>query len=310
MTNLLKNAARLSPFCAATLCALVFTPLPVLSQSTPTKPNTVKTEIGKSDPVKTGSIKEAPVVAAGGSSNLQQGLKALDERKFEVAIKAFNDAYAGGDAEGAFYLGRMVELGVGVQPDFEKARVLYLASADKGSAKALNRLGLMHYRGEKVLQDFTAAFELICKAADKNDSDAAFNCGGLYAEGRGTTKDLPKAVAYFQKAANAGHIGALNSLGFAFRDGLGVAVDLTQSQSFFERASAKGNPVALFELATMYEIGKPVSRDLVKAHLYYNLASARQHPNASEALVRISSVLTSEDLEKAQSSAKSWKAAN
>lgn len=250
-------------------------------------------------------IKPDPEKAA---ALIKTGLKQLDEKTYAQAIKSFNDAYGVGDGDGAFYIGRMTELGVGLQPDIAKARALYLAAADKGSAKAMNRLGLMAWRGENVLQDYVAAAELICKAADKGDPDGQFNCAGLYSEGKGRPKDIAKAIAYYEKAAGQGHIGALNALGFAYRDGVGVKADLAKAQGYFEKAAAKGNPVGLYELGAMYEAGRPMTRDFVRAHAYYNLASARQHSGAAAALQRVSANMSADDVAKAQSEAKAWKA--
>ncbi len=72
---------------------------------------------------------------AEGASRVAAGLKALEDRRYDEALKAFDEAYGYGDPDGAFYLGRMAELGVGVQADFDKARILYLAAAEKGSAR-------------------------------------------------------------------------------------------------------------------------------------------------------------------------------
>jgi uncharacterized protein len=240
---------------------------------------------------------------------IKDGLASLEAKNYEAALKAFNDAYNAGQGDGAFYLARMLELGVGIEGDPEKARLLYLAAADKGSAKALNRVGLMSFRGEGVLQDYKAARETICKGADLGEADAEFNCANLLAQGHGGPKDMGKAMTYYAKASDHGHIGAMNTLGFAYRDGANGAKDLEKARSYFEKAATKGNPVGLFEIASMYEAGNPVSKDLGKAHLYYNLAAARQHPQASAALQRLSEALSAEDIEKAQSEARSWKAA-
>jgi TPR repeat protein len=239
---------------------------------------------------------------------LAEGLRALDDKRYAVALKLFNDAFAAGNADGGFYLARMVELGVGVEAAPQKARILYLAAADKGSAKAMNRVGLMHFRGEDVLQDYDAAREMICKAADLGDADGAFNCAGLYADGRGVAKDAAKAFAYYRKAAEQRHIGAEVALGFAYLQGSGTDKDPAGAKAAFEAAASRGNPVALFQLGAMYETGAPVARDLTMAHLYYNLASARQYSAANEALQRVTAAMDPQAVEAAQTKAKQWKA--
>ena len=258
--------------------------------------------------ISTPALAETKPQPAASGSRIAAGIAALDAKNYPAAIKAFNEAYSAGIGDGAFYLGRMVELGVGLEADRDKARILYLSAADKGSAKAMNRVGLMAFRGEGMLQDYTTAREMICKGADLGDADAQFNCASLIAEGQGGEKDLAKALAYDIKAADQGHIGALNLLGFTYREGRGVPRDLLKAQSEFEKTASKGNPTGLYELAAMYEAGSPMPRDLVKAHLYYNLAAARQYPLASQALQRLSAQMTEEDIVKAQAQAKTWKA--
>ena len=157
---------------------------------------------------------QTPQPAATGDL-IKDGLASLEAKNYEAALKAFNDAYTAGQGDGAFYLARMLELGVGLEGDPEKARLLYLAAADKGSAKALNRVGLMSFRGEGVLQEYKAAREAICKGADLGEADAQFNCAGLLVQGQGGSKDVAKAMSYYAKASDQGHIGAMNALGMA-----------------------------------------------------------------------------------------------
>jgi uncharacterized protein len=293
---------------AATLALLLATAAlagPAKAQTTPPRPAATQVKPQEKAEAKKPELKPDPAKAA---QDIKDALKLLDQKAYAAAIKSFSDGFALGDPDGAFYLGRMVELGVGVQANFDKAHALYLAAADKGSAKAMNRLGLMAWRGEHMLQDYKAAAELICKGAEKGDADALFNCAGLYAEGRGVDKDLAKAVSYYERAAGAGHIGALNALGFAYKGGVGVAADPAKARDDFEKAANKGNPVGLYELGLAYENGAPPPRDLSKAHLYFNLAAARRHPAASAALQRVSADMSAEDVAKAQAAAKVWKA--
>lgn len=258
--------------------------------------------------------------AANGDADLKQGLALVDKMDFAKAAETFRKAYAAGNADGGFYLGRMAELGLGAQANPAAAAVLYRSAADKGSAKALNRVGLMQFRGEAgVLQDFAAARETLCKAADLGENDARFNCAEMWADGKGGPKDPQKALQLYQNAAENGHIGAMNVLGLMYRDGLGVAKDAAKSQGYFERSAAKGNPVGLFEIGRLaesaYQTRKAAgqaaeaSGELVKAHLDYNLATARSHPMAAEALQRVSALMSDDEVRKAQSLAKEWKAA-
>jgi uncharacterized protein len=244
------------------------------------------------------------------AQTVKLGLEQLDKKEFKKALESFDKSFKEGDADGGFYLGRMVELGVGIQANPQAAVAVYKMAAQKGSSKAMNRVGLLHFRGEAgVLQDFAEAKKFICGAADKDDKDGQFNCGELYLEGKGVVKDEKKAVDYYEKAAKNEHIGALNVLGLMYRDGKNVTKDFAKAKSNFEKSAAKGNPVGLYELGSLFEQGQVAAKDLAKAHLYYNLANARNHPKAAESLARVSSSMTPVELEKAQLDARNWKAA-
>ena len=114
------------------------------------------------------------------SGSVEKGLEHLEINDVSSAAKEFSKAYDNGDADGAFYLGRMSELGIGLKPDLSRAVALYKAGSEKGSPLAKNRLGLMHLSGQGALQDFELGAKLVCEAADKGDSNAQFNCGNLY----------------------------------------------------------------------------------------------------------------------------------
>jgi TPR repeat protein len=246
------------------------------------------------------------------ASAVDDGLAALEEERFEDALGHFNAGFESGEADAGFYLARMAELGLGVSPDPEAARVLFLAAADAGSARALNRVGLMHFRGEGVLQDFETARALICEAAEAGDRDALFNCAGMLAEGLGLADDedpqeaAGRAFEHYREAAEAGHIGAMNALAYAHLDGAIADASLDAATAHFERAAALGNPVALFELGALHEVGALGEIDLVAAHKHYNLAAARRHPDAGAALARVTDQLTSEQLRTAQRAARDW----
>ena len=279
------------------LCALVSTPLLAQTKTGP-----------QAGPTKMAEEKKQSLERSTSEDLLKAGLNQLDNKDYQGAIKSFNDAYNANKPDGAFYLARMVELGIGIQADPDKARLLYMTASEKGSAKALNRVGLMAFRGEGILQDYKSARDMICKSADMGESDAEFNCAGLWQQGQGGPKDNSKAKSYYERAAQQGHIGALNALGMAARDGEFEAKDLNKAYNYFEQAAKKGNPLGLYEIGAMYEAGQPIPRDMIKAHLYYNLASARQNPQALEALQRLTNQLGSAEIERAQSLARAWKA--
>ena len=242
------------------------------------------------------------------ADSVSEGKSQLEKQEFTKAAETFAQGFDKGEGEAGFYLAPMVELGVGFPADQEKARILYLASAEKGSASALNRLGLMHLRGENVRQDFVAAAELICKSADLGNVEGQFNCGGLFLDGTGQQVNASTAFSYYQKAAVEGHVGAKNMLAIMTRQGTGTQADGKKALEMFTEVAALGNPVALFNLAQIYENGEGTPSSPIDAHLYYNLANERGHPNARTALEALTATMTREQLEEAQTRARAWQA--
>ncbi|MGL6208401.1 MAG: tetratricopeptide repeat protein, partial [Paracoccaceae bacterium] len=118
-------------------------------------------------------------------ADVATGLAAFEKGDIAAAAQAFQAAFDAGDADGAFYLGRMFETGQGATQNTAQAIALYKTAVEGGSALAMNRMGLLHLEGNGVIRDFAEGAELLCRAADLRDADAQFNCGILLTEGRG-----------------------------------------------------------------------------------------------------------------------------
>ena len=175
-----------------------------------------------------------------GATLLQEGLAALDKREFALAAQSFGQAAEKGQPDGAFYMARMFELGVGIKADPNAAINLYKEGSKKGSALAMNRLGMLHLEGLGVLQDFEEGAKLVCGAAQKGDANGQFNCALVFMEGRGTKKNEAKGVTFLQKSAAQNHIGAQNILAQAFLSGAGVNQDKKKALALFQKNGSGG----------------------------------------------------------------------
>ena len=254
-------------------------------------------------------IMTSSVMADDKMGDVKQAIKTLELGKVQEAVKEFQAAFEAGNGDGAFYIGRLFEMGLGVDKDMTRATQLYAAAVSKNSALAQNRLGLMHLSGESVLQDYKRAAELICASADQNDQNGAFNCGLLYSEGKGVDKDPKKAVTYWVKAAKANHVAALNYLGQAYLDGTGVDKDPVKAIKYFNKTAQAGNAMGLYEIAKAYKAGYGGMKiDKVKAHAYANLAAARGLREAGLFRDELLLEFDASNLEKAQDFARDWKA--
>lgn len=253
------------------------------------------------------SVFALPLLAHEDGQHVTEGLAALDAQDFEGAVTAFQGAFDEGDADGAFYLGRMLELGLGGATNLGAAVGLYRAASDMGSAPAMNRLGVLHIQGNAVLQDYTEGARLVCAAAEKGDTNGAFNCGTVLLEGLGVGKDEAKAYDWFGKAANQGHVAAMNAWAAGLIEGKFVARDVAAGLALLEHSAARGDAAGLFALAQMEAAGLAGEPDLIEAHKNFNLAAALGHPEAAAARAGIEAGMSAKDITQAQERARAWR---
>lgn len=244
---------------------------------------------------------------AAGSDAFEKAKTALNAKKYEEAASGFSEAFKGGEYDAAFFLGRMLELGLGGPPDLKAAIGLYLAGSTKGSGPAKNRLGVLHIQGRGVLQDFAEGAKLICEAAETGDVNGQFNCGSLLQQGRGVAKNDAKAVKWFKAAAAQGHLAAKNQYANALIEGKFIERDVKQAVRLFQQTAATGNPVGMYSLAQAFAGGLGVDKDLIQAHAFFNIAAALEHPKAAEARQIVEQQLKPEQIIRAQQLAKAWR---
>lgn len=240
-------------------------------------------------------------------ADIPAGLAALDANNPTAAAKEFQAAYDAGD--GAFYLGRMFELGVGTAPNLHQAAALYKRAAEKVSPMGLNRLGLMYLDGQTVIRDFQKGAELICQAADLGEANAQFNCGVCYAEARGVAKDQTRALEYWQLASDQSHVAATNFVALSYKQGNAVEADAAKAFELFTRTADEGNAMGLYEVALALASGSGVEADRPRAYTFANIAAARAHPEAPALRDQLEASLTHEEVAAAQIAAREWLAA-
>lgn len=248
----------------------------------------------------------APLSFAQENPTLQDGIKALNTGDYETAAEKLSEGFKAGEVDGAFYLGRMLELGLGSAPDLKAAIGLYIAGSAKGSAPAKNRLGVLHVRGRGVLQDFEEGAKLVCEAAVLGDMNGSYNCGTVLLQGQGVEKDEAEAYRNLKIAADLGHIGAKNEYANALVEGKYVEKNVTDAIALFEETAARGDAIGLYSLGQAYVAGLGVDRDLVKAHSYLNLAATFSHPKAADVRRTLEQEMTSDQVVSAQQLAKTW----
>ena len=218
------------------------------------------------------------------SSACNKGRKALDNKKYEEAVKAFEEAAAIEYAEGQYWLGRCYYFGWGVEKDIKKTKELYEGAAVQGYTDAQFGLGALYYDGHiDGERDFERAVEWWLKA--KNSSLLAqYWLGVCYSYGRGVEKDMQEAIKYWNLSAR-GNADAKTKLGMCYYEGNGVEQDYKTAFYYFNVAnfSAEG----WYMSGVCYENGQGTTKNIKMAINCYNQAAKEGHEKAKEALERL-----------------------
>ena len=244
------------------------------------------------------------IIAQTSFAGTTEGLEMLDAGDVAGAAAEFQAAYEAGEGDGAFYLGRLFEVGAGTDADPMRAANLYAAGVEKGSVLAMNRLGVLYQEGKVLLRDYVESTRLFCQAADAGDANGEFNCGLGYQLGQGVEKDINKTVEYWEKAGAQGNVAALNLLGQIYIQGEDIDADPEKARVYFEQTADLGNAMGLQELAKYY--GGLEVPDNVKAYSYANLAAVRGHPEAISYRDTLEKNMSQDEIAQGQAMAKAW----
>lgn len=240
-------------------------------------------------------------------ADVSAGLTALDSGNVAEAVKEFRASFEAGEGDGAFYLGRLLELGVGVDSDIMRAANLYGTGAEQGSVLAMNRLGVLYLEGTVLLRDYAEASRLFCDAADRGDAEGQLNCALMLRDGRSGPADPARAISYLEAASTSGNIAATNILATMLMAGEGTEADRSRAIALFTRTADAGNAMGLFELAKA-ALEPEAEADLVAAYSWANLAAVRQHDAARELRDTLEGQMTPEQIAAGQAMARDWTA--
>ncbi|WP_420427476.1 tetratricopeptide repeat protein [Algiphilus sp.] len=99
--------------------------------------------------------------------------------------------------------------------------------------------------------NYEEARRLWSAAAERGSTDAMINLANLYVQGQGVARDLVAAAAWYRRAAEAGDPVAQVHLGEAYEAGSGVARDNQAAARWFREAAAQGDAQGAFNLGVM-----------------------------------------------------------
>jgi TPR repeat protein len=175
----------------------------------------------------------------------QYGRVLWADGKFDLSVKMVREAVDGGHVRAGQFLGRLYQLGSGVEVDPKKAIPLFEAAAEKG------------------------------------DPYGQYSLARALMDGKGVKKDLKRGIDLLNKSMESGHTYAMNQLGSEYLYGGRVEKDVDRARVIFEMSVGRGDVWGEVNLATMYRDGIGVPKDTEKAYQLLSDANAKLHPFAA-----------------------------
>lgn len=131
--------------------------------------------------------------------------------------------------------------------NYVQAHDIWLPLANAGDAEAAFRLGLLADLGKGRPEDPAAAYRWYRRAAEAGHAEAEFNTAVMEDSGRGTRHDASEAAEWYARAAARGNHRAQYNLALLYNEGEGVPRNRLAALAWF-RLAAAGLPAAAAKL--------------------------------------------------------------
>ena len=202
----------------------------------------------------------------------------------------FNKAAHQGHITSQINLGKIYQEGRGVPQDYHLAIQWYTLAAEQGDALAQHELATMYESGRGTDQNIQKARELYLESAQRY-APSAYKVAEFYEQGKTGEINLHKAIEWYKNAANRGNSAAQYRLGIIYQHGLGIETNINIAIQWYFNASKQDHPKAIYELGKIYELGvidldgkQSVAVDYYKAAQYYQKAIKLEYNLAYERL--------------------------
>jgi TPR repeat protein len=170
------------------------------------------------------------------------------QQSYRWAMHWYREAAQGGYAPAMVNIGDLYRQGFGALRSSDSALAWYQRAIEARFPDALVDAGSVY---EEERRDPNRARLLYQAAADSGSARGMFAMGRVYQEGIGVPRDLTKALAWYRSAARAGSAEAMNNLGVLYENGWGVRRSHRTARKWYRQAVAGGSTLAAANLATL-----------------------------------------------------------
>ncbi len=136
------------------------------------------------------------------------------------------------------------------------ARRLWAALAEQGDADSAYKLGMIYDMGNGVERDAARAVYWYRRAAEDGHPHAQHNLAVAYANGDGVDINISLALTWWKRAARLGNADSQYNLGIVYAMGVhGIERNMSLAKKWWRMAALKGDPMAQYNLGTIYANG-------------------------------------------------------
>jgi TPR repeat protein len=197
------------------------------------------------------------------------GMELYDKKDYKKAFPYLLQSAEWGNSDSQHIIGRMYNLGEGVDVNYAKAWEWYKKAADQGNLKSYNNMGTMYSIGQGVEKNESEALKCFLKAAEGGIDVAQVNVGNFYRLGRLGEPNLPEAKKWYEKAALQNNTDGQLKLGLLYLE----EKNYKEAEKWYLKAAESGNSHAKYCLGSLYEFNYGTFRDLETAARWYREAA-------------------------------------
>lgn len=160
------------------------------------------------------------------------------------------------------------------QKNYPQAFSRFMRDAKKGEPWSMFYVGKMLQDGMGIPQNYLDANKWLLLAAEKGNAGAMERLGETYQSGLGVQINIQESIKWYQGAAAKGNAGAMQALGMIYAHGDGGVRDPATAAKWYKACAQKGYAGCMFAFATFLERGDGIGIDLVSAYAWYNVAAS------------------------------------
>lgn len=175
--------------------------------------------------------------ASGVWASTADGIKALEAQDYKTAKQEFTDAAANDDTEAMYYLGLMMQRGLGDRAQPLAATVWWERASYLGDVRSQLALARAYRLGVGVRLNPRQAFVWDMQAAKAGSAEGMRNVGDYYLEGNGQEEDHVEAAKWYLRAARLGDVSSYVRLAKLFSEGDGVRKDAAAAYVLYNAAA-------------------------------------------------------------------------